>query len=303
MMEAKLVLLQLFLTAFISICSGSKIHVIYSIDCQSLDYALYAPLTGLVWAHRVHYDPVLLIVGTTNDFSSPRIVELMRLLDSHALKYIKFTYDDAEFDTRTLAQMSRLFAFSYFKDDDYVLVSDVDMFPISRDFFEVSGQPKDSFTELRGNATYSKRWDEWMFPMCYIGAYVDVWRKIVLGEMIDEIRKYRLENVNAFDMTGQGTRDNLRQWNMDQILIHRWWQSSGVPLYHKPNNHVKRLDKIRWDGVVIGRTDAHLLRPLTKADNWIAVMAVFRLLVGTNYYDDRLNSFRLSQCEMMSIQC
>src|SRR5690606_5744916 len=79
----------------------------------------------------------------------------------------------------TVSQVVRLYAAAMnVSEDDYIITSDADMFPLSRDHFNQQGMEGDDVHLFYANA-YAHMKDSVMYPLCYVGASVRTWRDIM----------------------------------------------------------------------------------------------------------------------------
>lgn len=256
--------------------SGAR-YVINSTD-RNLTYAFFAPLVAILWKQRIHYSPVTLFVGSRADWTSQ---EAFRLVYESTARYSEIVHitQIPQFKTSTLAQISRLFAAAIdFPLGSTLLTSDMDMLPLSAEYFEGSGL-LETF-RIRGADAYRP---EFRFPICYLSASLGVWREVM--------------NIQRLDINrclGVNLDPKRDEWNYDEEYfaerLGRWegfparcefmargWQE-GVAL--------GRLDRCRWSfsGRLDGFIDSHSLRPGYLA-HWAEIEKVLQAALGAQNFE------------------
>jgi hypothetical protein len=229
-------------------------------------YAHFLPLVCHAW-QRMGYSPVVQLVGGQGEWDVQRLKRI-RLAGAE----IFFIPRIEGINDSTVAQVSRLYGWQLrYPDDTYMLTADADMLPLGRDWFN---QGDGSAVQLYYANAYQRRY----FPLCYIGATVEVWRDIMGSLTMAE------QMVGDLGLEAE----NWTQWNYDEQLCGRkvnLWPGhpdrcqmidrQGAP----PND---RIDRSCWKyNGIAGMVDAHMLRPLKE--NYETMEPMFRDFFGSDY--------------------
>jgi hypothetical protein len=237
-------------------------------------YAFFAPLTALVWRRVTGFDPLLLLVGDEAEWRDDRraavaLDEAVRHAD-----VVFVTRPDGPAD-HTLAQVVRLCAAALEGgDDDYLVASDVDLWPVARDRFHPA-QARRVFQVFNADA-YGADGDR--FPICYLGGRRAVWREL-----------FPLEGGLAAAL-GRVPWPADGDWHFDEryatARLQAWphFAARGQRIPRPPGPDHGRIDRSDWrepaslDGIV----DAHLLRPGFTPESWPRLRALLARLVGAD---------------------
>jgi len=127
--------------------------------------------------------------------------------------------------TATQAQCIRLLYPALLKCDGAVILSDMDMIPLQKDFFVKDGFEKFSesqFVSLRGIDEARKE-----IYMCYVGATPSVWSELFEIKTIEDT--YKIMNLWATTSPSDGVHGSLG-WCTDQLVLYnkvKEWQSKN----------------------------------------------------------------------------
>lgn len=243
-------------------------------------YSFFIPLTVRMWC-GLGFQPLVLLAGTADDWHArPRLrLALVKAREMGARIHFLGNFDSS-YSTSTIAQLARLFgsAAPGVRDDDYLLTSDMDMWPIG-DW--VTKRDDSRAVQLY----YANAYDHERnypapahYPICYIGMKAKTWRTMMaifkenglrsgLEQVIDYARRSRPE----------GTRESDWYWNFDEIHFGR--QIANWPGYPAECELIRRdfaqpgqgrIDRSNWQitGSLDDIADAHLLRPGFTDENW-----------------------------------
>jgi hypothetical protein len=239
---------------------------------RNWDYTFYMPLTCLFWQRYVGVEPLVLLVGSDEewmDCPSARVaLETTRELVRPQIVFLKSqpTLEDC-----TLAQAARLFAAAFVPQSTYLLTSDMDMWPLSRHALYRNGERP---VHLFSADAYGRH----QFPLCYVGMPAGLWRE-VLGISRTESVGSQIARI-YFDKWGDLKGDRNKAWDWDEkwftSKLHAW---PGYPdrcqFINRPGSRAGlmsgRVDRANWvwNGPdEPGLIDAHLLRPGFGDRNW-----------------------------------
>ncbi len=153
-------------------------RVVLSSDEHS-SYAFYAPLTCAVW-RRTGYLPTLLLVGEESVWRGRADLRLALEASLAAGAEVHFVDSHPGYRTATVAQVSRLFASALptVEPGDYLLTSDIDMWPVGP-WVGGGRDPLKDFQIYYANAYPDI--EHVQYPICYLGAKARTWRKVVFA--------------------------------------------------------------------------------------------------------------------------
>jgi hypothetical protein len=190
------------------------------------DYTEFVPVVTEFWK-KIGFDPVYLKLGDKYP-----VVE--------------------DVPTSLQAQILRLFAPAEYR-DRIVLISDIDMIPLSGEYF-ISKLPKndEEFSIYSSDAYEQKR-----YPMCYVAS---------LGKNFDIFKDSRDESWKSFvlrlNSLGYG-------WNTDELYMYDMLTKKNA-LLQKHNRRwtngiaSMRVDRVCWKTTSPPYIDAHCPRPYSK---------------------------------------
>lgn len=143
-------------------------------------YSFFLPAIVRAWA-RMGYGTVLLLIGDRALWNSDRRTALA-LREASEGAIVEFVAPSPGQAIYTSAQVSRLYASALqsLENGDYLLTSDADMIPLSKEYFsrqdpafDVHIFSSNAYAAVDGPRLPVK------FPMCYLGASVPAWREIM----------------------------------------------------------------------------------------------------------------------------
>jgi len=249
-------------------------------------YAFYAPLTCAVLAARC-WTPLLLLVGTKESWLEGGRNRLIYNKCLEAGARVCFLGDFPGHRAATVAQVSRLFAHALVEDDDYLITSDIDMWPVG-DWVGGGRDSQKAFQLYFSNAHDEGRVH---FPMCYVGGTSSSWRAVLQGgearDLAHALELCRTRPIVLPNVHLVGTEEiPLDIWNFDETYFGECLSTwSGFPTNCQmisrdfAKHGERRLDRSSWKDVTSldGYADVHLLRPGYAPANWARVRQVFSL--------------------------
>ncbi|HEY2899209.1 MAG TPA: hypothetical protein VGL59_01450 [Polyangia bacterium] len=239
-------------------------------------YAFFAPLTALIWREVTGFDPLLLLVGGEEAWrADARAAVALDEAAHHA--EIVFVPAVAGAAAHTLAQVVRLCGAALDGgDNDYLLVSDVDLWPLNAQRFRLR-QGKQMFQIMNADA-YGTEADR--FPMCYLGGPRALWREIFSldGGLAAALGRMPWPADGDWHFDEKFASASLRAWS--------GFAARALQLPRPAGAGHGRLDRADWqfpDGAGAGRlrglVDAHLLRPGFSPENWPRLRALLASLL------------------------
>lgn len=148
---------------------------------RGFDYAFYLPLTALAW-QRIGFKSIILIIGERQYWSDHPVLSFI-LESLQKLNYVTIFFIAAETENRLmLSQTARLFVANFYpaKENDYLLTTDADLWPISAHHF--SPRENKSLVILHSHCCGQFQHNNQSFrmiPMAHIGASASTWREII----------------------------------------------------------------------------------------------------------------------------
>jgi hypothetical protein len=236
-------------------------YVIIGSDENPLYYDFWDVISK-VWLEVFKITPVLGLISDDDSEIFPSKYGLVK----------KFKKIDG-IDTGLLSQIVRFYLPKYLS--GYCLVSDIDMMPLSKNYFSETCEELDENIVILHSSDNPECLRDNMYPMCYFAAHSKTFSKIFdidlewneFSKLLHDRneswftdQKYLFEKINKY----QSETENC-------IFLDRGWSGSAH----------KRIDRINWSyepnkvkqGYYI---DSHLLRPYSK--HWSEIDKLSKLL-------------------------
>lgn len=142
------------------------------------DYAFYVPIIAAMWM-RLGYRPIVFLVGSSEEWKAHPFGSIALREARSRGAVIHFTKRVDGYAESTVAQTVRLAGgcVPFVRDDDYVLTTDVDMLPLSREFWSKPLEGGAKVDILFANAYEGERRPHW--PICYIGMSRVSWEHLL----------------------------------------------------------------------------------------------------------------------------
>jgi len=260
-------------------------YVINSSDTNEI-YSFFIPIVSLLWRER-GFTPIILLVGTREQWNSTgKNKSVLHHIEKAEIK-VHFVKPVQNYKNSTIAQVSRLFACAdpNIKPEDYILISDADMLPMSRTWFTQYDASK-AFNFFGGNAYLGYIGDAspsklpTRLPMCYIGGSTANWRQ-VMG--INDLNIQTSMEKIIKEREATGCRD---EWFYDEhTFANKMFKSpliTNSQFINRDWTHGRasnRLDRDNWHfNNQKDIIDCHYLRPATKF-----IDELFRILIPEVY--------------------
>ena len=224
-------------------------YVILGSDTNPL-YLDFWPIVSKVWKEIVEIKPVLgLICDEDSDFIEEEfgIIKKFKKIDG--------------IDIGLQSQIVRFYLNKFL--DGYSLISDIDMLPLSKTYFEGTCSRLDNENLVVLSSDNPECLRKEMYPMCYISSHTETYKKVfdlnlswedfcVLlnnrGETWYTDQKYLYEKVNEYHKNTNKV-----------VFLKRGWNGTAS----------RRIDRVNWfynpEKVKKGfYVDSHLLRPYSE---------------------------------------
>ena len=278
--------------------SARKLYAAYGCATprQDFNYAFYLPLTALAW-ERIGFESVILIAGSKSEWDqSEAAAYILRHLEERKC-IVKFI-ESNEMNQLSISQIARLFAYKFdtFADNDYIVTSDADVWPLEKDFFVIPARHSVLSTNAFccGHFTHKDRHYR-MRPMVSIGSYTMFWKAMMETEhnmslpaspdsedMLSYFHKEFGDMV--YKEVTKGENDG---WYLDQRMI-------SVRLQQFAENHgtgsvvlvprtvgIDRIDRSGWDTHTLrDKKDVHLLDNGHLPATWLEIRRLLDSMYG-----------------------
>ena len=228
------------------------------VSCDSNPfYHDFWPLVKDVWKNHLDIDPFLIYVSD-------------EVGDEENVHYIK---PIPGIPIYLQAQLARIY-FTQLFENEICLVSDIDMIPICKNFFDkqkiIDNVKKDSFYHLN-----PERREFGQLPLCYYCAHGSTYKKLFDNMSWEEFLNFILEKDFNVDKTNYRLPQRLsgnNLWFSDELFLHTQISYKNIPI-KKSNTLIhprKRIDREQilglnyldlFNGEII---DVHLPRPYSN---------------------------------------
>jgi len=266
----------------------------------SPEWAILLPYAARFW-HRLGVRPLFLLIGTESRWQNMRPINV-------ALAEIRSMAVDVEFvspvrilDDEPLSQVVRLYAAAstMLGDDDYLLMSDLDLMPLSAGHICSPAATNVTQLDIIDANSYEHFGRDW-HSIAYHGARVRVWREIMglcrlgpksireemltdLGERFDKCRDAKRNAAAMSHVDERRLGDAVESWRGRATRLRKFDRSSSFLLsQHDMTSGVTgRLDRRRRNYADGDETtiDAHL--PPPDKSRPLAIMPSLRAVHDT----------------------
>ena len=239
------------------------------------DYAFYLPIINRIWT-ELGFKMIPLLVGDKSSWSNP-----WQSLVISKLSNIVWL-ESKGYNQGTLAQVARLFAFEHINTNDTLMLSDVDLIPLSRTWFNQS-QPD------KLNLYFANAYNHSKYPMCYVDAPKDIWQEI-MTEPMDEA----MNRANHWGWDEEYMGYKIQAWSGYKNKCK--CKCNFINRIHLPKAPCpeRRLDRNCWDfnGEIGNLIDCHGFRPCYDGQEWILTNILLRRLnIEYGYITDYREKF------------
>lgn len=229
-----------------------KKYIILSVNGNQ-DYLFYLPLTCKLW-QKFGWTPIVFYNGDDTD--------QYRLAMNQPFNAVILKLNSIPgYRSDTITQTSRLYAtcLDFLEPTDYLMTGDIDMIPLSDYWHPDTSKVTVYGHDLTGYTQY---------PICYIGATVENWRKFMKLDSMDyqSMLKRDLDSMpNASDPAWE------KYWSVDQELATQRikefsFEKDFINRGQYPNGYAKgRIDRGSWNDNLETFIDCHMHRDLFKA--------------------------------------
>lgn len=270
-----------------------------SIDTEDRLYNFFAPLTALLWTRLVGIRPVYMVFKYSEPSPTMKLIlEYTERAGAH-LEYVDHPLQ-AGYTRGCVVMTSRYLVGAWdMPEDHYVMLSDVDMWPLNRDFFHRQDPTKDVhllYANPYGHPLTAPR-----YASCYVGMNISLWRTTMQVEKGD--LQAELKDLLDRELTPQAAVDV--QWAFDQNifakLLRQWPRYPAHVQFVERDVNRDRIDRSRWhfSGSLDGIVESHLLRPGYLPHHWSELRRLAAAALGNNAADLRFfDEFHDKYCSL-----
>ena len=260
-------------------------------------YDFFSPLSAMIWRRLVGFDVTVLLIDTPEewrDSHSQVVLDALRIAEAD----VRWIGRIEGYESATCAQASRQHAAALpFPGDEWLMTSDVDLWPTSKDFYRQHvGCGKDV------GIYYANAYEYKYHCTSHVTMKSDTWREVM---KIDPSLGLAGNLQRSFDRNlGRGA-DSWKAWNFDEMyFMSRLKMWGGYPnqclFVDRPGHPPKdRIDRSSWPGdlSISGKVDSHLIRPGALHENWVRLRPLLAQLIpdSMGWADDYLTKYRIAR--------
>lgn len=243
---------------------------------RSHSYDFFMPITVLMWRKVVGGDPIVFLSETEAEWGEKYAQVVMRALRDIDCKW-HWVGNIQGYLPAQCAQSARQHAAALeLPENDVLMTCDVDMFPLSKDWYWQHDPGKYDFSLFYSNA-YGDKYPPY-YCTNYLAATVKVWREVMGLEGNGDITS---QLQQSFDRHLGRYHDSWSGWNFDELYFGsrlKGWD--GYPdrcqMIRRPGGGPPsdRIDRSGWPSSYDwSRTwvDTHLIRPGALHENWVRI--------------------------------
>ncbi len=246
------------------------------------DYQFLTPFSALLWREVIGIEPMIFLTGDWGIFQPKRHGTALHAIHSLGFNYKFLDMEKPPYEESTMAQNIRQMAAGWyegFDDEDWIMPSDADLWPIKKDFYHQHG--RFPITAYYANGDHYQT-----YPTCHVVMQKHTWRSMY---QVDPKRLIGPQIVASLDDWKATYRQrwpwddkNFAIWMSDQAMMTDKIKASGLAVQHiERHGHppVDRIDRGNWQALTPSIVDAHLLRPADQPENWPRVRELFSQLL------------------------
>lgn len=268
------------------------------------DYSFCVPLAALLWRDVVGFETFWYLIGTDQDWTVPArnkvVVQMLQRLNVGFKRL-----DPVEgYEVSTQAQNIRQHAAAdpQWGDDEWLMMTDADLFPMKRDFYH-QHEPSpakavclyangDHFVSKENLLAVARYMGEFQtLPTCHVTMRAGTWRDLYGYRGLEPMEAMRQSLDNWLKPRHQGrnpSEASWQSWMSDQRLVSEklcgaeWFPKEVLLIDRRGHPPVDRLDRAHlkdWESLDTARwTDCHTIRPCDIDGSWQKVRPIFAKL-------------------------
>jgi len=179
-------------------------------------YDFFLPISVRLWRKRIGYEPMVVLVGTKEDWSSGHSeVVYDEIQEKERIEFFP-RIPDLPDSTVSMGLRQHVSALT-FDEDDVLLIGDVDLFPVDRDFYHQYDPSKNPvgvyYEEMYFNEQY--------WPAYGISMPVRNWREVMgitVGDFVGSVEKTFMEgDVRGLIASKKKNAMGANWWTFDEV--------------------------------------------------------------------------------------
>lgn len=284
------------------------------------DYAFALPFTGLFW-RLIGHEPLMLLSEIEEYWrkDSQRAILSLDALRSFDFD-VRFVGHVEGYETGRIGQNAREHAAILdLPENDWLLMSDADLWPLKKSFYNQHGGNKatclywngDHFQGKEialGQIAQGKRFQT--IPTCSVIMQTRTWREVYGYKNGDDLPSAIKKSIDFWmSKPGEGQDRNFWLWMCDQdlvtyLLCQMDWFPSDVQMVsrhgHPPMDRLDRGHLPDWEKIDFDKyTDAHIFKAPDRPDNWAKLrqLVAHYLPKHIDWADEYQREFRASYVE------
>ena len=261
-------------------------------------YDFFLPIAARVWRKRIGYEPVILLVGTAEEWSRGSSgVPLQAITsDGHKVEFIERVtgVDDSNV---CMSSRQHAAALPWLDPEDILIVGDVDLLPVRKSFYHQHNPLTHQVAIHHAGMYQDKYWPSYGPSMS-----VENWRK-TMGLRVGDLQGSLMESFWRGDIEGiirAQKADHLdsRLWTFDEeyasARLRATWLGSEI---HKIQSlGYERLCRNAWPSRVYmsNYIDCHCRRPGYTDENWPKIREVLAQILpdDLSWVDGYVSAYR-----------
>lgn len=177
-------------------------------------YDFFLPIATRLWRDRIGYEPVVVLVGSEKDWSSGHAkVAYDEIRGAARIEF--FPVVEGITDAATSQVLRQHVSALEFDPDDVILIGDVDLFPVHREFYHQYDPSKNPI-----GVYYADTYQDEYFPAYGVSMPVKNWREVMgvtVGDLLGSVKRALTnENVKALGMAEEIGVWDARFWTFDE---------------------------------------------------------------------------------------
>ena len=249
--------------------------VVTSMDTNNYYYSWYAPITTLIWQNAMHWKLVLLVVYKHDEELTPVLRSILQFTEAAGAEiiYLKNPLKEPQYLTEMVVMQTRYLCGTFdWPEDTYVMITDLDMWPLNRSFFDSSVSVNKDVHVLYANY-FPDPLTARFYPSCSIGMKISTWREIMDISNQDDIFH---DVTRAKNATWGLHAGKSKQFQTDQLYFKRKitkWKGFPDRVHFVMRAGPQRLGrrshaKCFYLEAAPNAVESHVLRPGFVQNNW-----------------------------------
>ena len=249
--------------------------VVTSIDTNNYFHSWYAPITTLIWQNAMHWKLVLLVVYNHDEELTPVLKSILEFTEAAGAEiiYLKNPLKEPQYLREMVVTQTRFLCGTFdWPEDTYVMITDLDMWPLNRSFFDSSVSVNKDVHVLYANY-FPDPLTARFYPSCSIGMKISTWREIMDISNQDDIFH---DVTRAKNATWGLHAGKSKQFQTDQLYFKRKitkWKGFPDRVHFVMRAGPQRLGrrshaKCFYLEAAPNAVESHVLRPGFVQNNW-----------------------------------